>query len=425
MKKVFIAIFLCIVVSCYVFSFSIRHLPSSLNTKQILGVIGIIAFMLQALKEKTASLSRQEIISGVIACIFSVWCYYCVMVNGTDDDSYTQYIVSFAVWLGGAYGVVALMRSFHERVDLAIITKYLTIVCVAQGILALAVDNMPFMRTIVDGIVSDGNFYYKEVNRLYGLGAALDTAGIKFAVAMVLIAHQIVTNRTINSNRKYLGFYIVAFILITIMGSMIARTTMVGTGLGLFYILVRYIMPQRGGFVSGRQIRIFSVLTIIVAATILVAVRLYQADAEFRSNMRFAFEGFFNWAETGVFRTDSSDKLNAVMWIWPTDTRSWIIGTGIFGNFYYSTDIGYCRFTLYCGLVGLAIFSLFFIYNGLAVRTKFRDFNMACIMIIALTFIIWLKVATDIFLFNAILFCIDGDYDDEGNEIEPEPIEAQ
>lgn len=425
MKKVFIAIFLCIVVSCYVFSFSIRHLPSSLNTKQILGVIGIIAFMLQALKEKTASLSRQEIISGVIACIFSVWCYYCVMVNGTDDDSYTQYIVSFAVWLGGAYGVVALMRSFHERVDLAIITKYLTIVCVAQGILALAVDNMPFMRTIVDGIVSDGNFYYKEVNRLYGLGAALDTAGIKFAVAMVLIAHQIVTNRTINSNRKYLGFYIVAFILITIMGSMIARTTMVGTGLGLFYILVRYIMPQRGGFVSGRQIRIFSVLTIIVAATILVAVRLYQADAEFRSNMRFAFEGFFNWAETGVFRTDSSDKLNAVMWIWPTDTRSWIIGTGIFGNFYYSTDIGYCRFTLYCGLVGLAIFSLFFIYNGLAVRTKFRDFNMACIMIIALTFIIWLKVATDIFLFNAILFCIDGDYDNDGNEIEPEPIEAQ
>ena len=425
MKKVFIAIFLCIVVSCYVFSFSIRHLPSSLNTKQILGVIGIIALMLQALKEKTASLSRQEIISGVIACIFSVWCYYCVMVNGTDDDSYTQYIVSFAVWLGGAYGVVALMRSFHERVDLAIITKYLTIVCVAQGILALAVDNMPFMRTIVDGIVSDGNFYYKEVNRLYGLGAALDTAGIKFAVAMVLIAHQIVTNRTINSNRKYLGFYIVAFILITIMGSMIARTTMVGTGLGLFYILVRYIMPQRGGFVSGRQIRIFSVLTIIVAATILVAVRLYQADAEFRGNMRFAFEGFFNWAETGVFRTDSSDKLNAVMWIWPTDTRSWIIGTGIFGNFYYSTDIGYCRFTLYCGLVGLAIFSLFFIYNGLAVRTKFRDFNMACIMIIALTFIIWLKVATDIFLFNAILFCIDGDYDNDGNEIEPEPIEAQ
>ncbi|SKC60114.1 hypothetical protein SAMN06298215_1903 [Bacteroidales bacterium WCE2008] len=425
MKKVFIAIFLCIVVSCYVFSFSIRHLPSSLNTKQILGVIGIIAFMLQALKEKTASLSRQEIISGVIACIFSVWCYYCVMVNGTDDDSYTQYIVSFAVWLGGAYGVVALMRSFHERVDLAIITKYLTIVCVAQGILALAVDNMPFMRTIVDGIVSDGNFYYKEVNRLYGLGAALDTAGIKFAVAMVLIAHQIVTNHAINSNRKYLGFYIVAFILITIMGSMIARTTMVGTGLGLFYILVRYIMPQRGGFVSGRQIRIFSVLTIIVAATILVAVRLYQADAEFRGNMRFAFEGFFNWAETGVFRTDSSDKLNAVMWIWPTDTRSWIIGTGIFGNFYYSTDIGYCRFTLYCGLVGLAIFSLFFIYNGLAVRTKFRDFNMACIMIIALTFIIWLKVATDIFLFNAILFCIDGDYDNDGNEIEPEPIEAQ
>ncbi|MBQ5528378.1 MAG: hypothetical protein IIU05_04940, partial [Bacteroidales bacterium] len=367
----------------------------------------------------------QEIISGLIACIFSVWCYYCVMINGTNDDSYTQYIVSFAVWLGGAYGVVALMKCFHKRVDLAIMTKYLTMVCVAQGILALAIDNIPIIRTVVDSIIAGGNTYYKNINRLYGIGAALDPAGIRFAVTLVLIAHQIVTNHAINSNRKYLGYYIVSFILITIMGSMIARTTMVGTGLGLFYILVRYIMPQRGGFVSGRQIRILSILTIIVAATVIVAIRLYQADAEFRGNMRFAFEGFFNWAETGVFRTDSSDKLNAVMWIWPTDTRSWIIGTGIFGDFYYSTDIGYCRFTLYCGLVGLAIFSLFFIYNGLAVRTKFRDFNMACIMIIALTFIIWLKVATDIFLFNAILFCIDGDYDNDGNEIEPEPIEAQ
>ena len=31
-----------------------------------------------------------------------------------------------------------------------------------------------------------------------------------------------------------------------------------------------------------------------------------------------------------------------------------------------STDIGYCRFTLYCGLIGLGIFSLFFVECTLA-----------------------------------------------------------
>ena len=61
---------------------------------------------------------------------------------------------------------------------------------------------------------------------------------------------------------------------------------------------------------------------------------------------------------------------------------------------------------------------MFFVYNGLSVRTKFKDFNLLCLMIIALTFIVWLKVATDIFLFNALLFCLDGDYDENGNVIE-------
>jgi len=413
MKKFLTTAMLCIVVSCYVFSFSFSFLPESLNTKQILGVVGIMAFVMKCLQDKTASVSRRTIISAIFAAVFSLWCYFTAMINATDDDSYSTYFVSFAVWLGGAYGVVSLLKVFHKRVDLAVITKYLTIVCVAQGILALAIDNIPALANIIDALVSDGNKYYKNINRLYGLGAALDTAGIRFAADLVLIAHQLSTNKKISDNKKKIGWYITAFILISVLGSMIARTTLVGTGMGLFYIMVKYIIPQRGGVLSARQVRIFSILILLIGLTVIVGIHLYTADVEFRKNMRFAFEGFFNWAETGVFRTDSSDKLNDVMWIWPTDTRTWLIGSGIFGSFFYSTDIGYCRFTLYCGLIGLTIFSLFFIYNGLSVRDKFKNFNLLCLMIIALTFIIWVKVATDIFMLNALLFCIDGDYEDE------------
>lgn len=418
MKKYVITTIICIVVSCYVFSFSLSFLPPSLNTKQILGVVGIMAFLLKCLKDKTASISRQVIVSALFAALFSVWCYYTAMVNATDDDSYSTYIVSFAVWLGGAYGVVAILKLFHKRVDLALFTKYLTIVCVAQGVLALAIDNVPALRSIVDRLVADGNIYYKNINRLYGIGAALDTAGIRFAANLILIAHQLASNKKVSDNKKFVGSYLTAFILISVLGCMIARTTMVGTGMGLFYIMVRYVLPQRGGIISARQIRIFSILVLLLGLAVIVGIHLYTADVEFRKNMRFAFEGFFNWAETGVFRTDSSDKLNAVMWVWPTDTRTWIIGSGIFGSFYYNTDVGYCRFTLYCGLIGLALFSMFFVYNGLSVRTKFKDFNLLCMMIISLTFIVWLKVATDIFLFNALLFCLDGDYDENGNLIE-------
>lgn len=65
----------------------------------------------------------------------------------------------------------------------------------------------------------------------------------------------------------------------------------------------------------------------------------------------------------------------------------------------------------------MGMFSAFFIYNGLSVIKKFRNFNFMALMLIALTFIIWIKVATDIFLVNALLFCIDGDFEEDENNI--------
>lgn len=47
------------------------------------------------------------------------------------------------------------------------------------------------------------------------------------------------------------------------------------------------------------------------------------------------------------------------MWIWPENLKGWLIGTGLFANFVYSTDIGYCRFILYCGLIGFGTFIAF------------------------------------------------------------------
>lgn len=59
----------------------------------------------------------------------------------------------------------------------------------------------------------------------------------------------------------------------------------------------------------------------------MLSVYLYNNDPFFYKNIRFAFEAFFNWVETGELRTDSTDKLNTMMWVWPEDVKSWIIGT--------------------------------------------------------------------------------------------------
>jgi hypothetical protein len=73
---------------------------------------------------------------------------------------------------------------------------------------------------------------------------------------------------------------------------------------------------------------------------------------------------------------------------------------------YINANIGYCRFVLYSGIPGLVIFSLFFIYNAVACMRKLGPYKDFCIGILILGFIIWVKVATDLFIIYALLYCI-------------------
>lgn len=416
--RLIVMFLLSCVVSGYFFPVAFTFFPPSLNTKQVIGVIGILAYLIHCIRDRSVKMAGNVIYSAIWAIAFSIWCYFCSIANGTDDTTYASYFISFSVWLGGAYGVCALLKSFHGRCDLKLITDYLMFVCVAQCILALMIDNIPGFKLFVDSTFNQGQEFFDEVGRLYGIGAALDPAGIRFAAVLILIGYQISHNRNITDKKSTLAVYLTAFVFITIVGNMISRTTIVGTGMGLLYIFF-FIGLSRRGLLNARQVRFYGVLLTLIVIAVAVCMILYRISPAFYYHIHFAFEGFFNLFETGRFSTGSTDKLNSVMWVWPKDFRTWIIGSGLFGNFVYATDVGYCRFTLYCGLIGLAIFSGFFIYNGFSVSRKFRDFSFMSLMLVSLTFVIWIKVATDIFLINALLFCIDGDFDEEGNELEP------
>ncbi len=405
------------VVSGYVFGFSLTFLPSSLNTKQMIGVLGIIAYLIRTFREKSLRMSKMVVVSATIAIIFSIWCFYSMMANETDDTTYATYIVSFSVWLGGAFGVSSVLRRYHGYCNLKLITDYLMFVCVMQCVLSQMIDRIPAFQLLVDSYIEQSQFFLHEVNRLYGIGASLDTAGVRFSCVMLLMAHQVATNRKVTDIGWRLSVYLLSFALIIVLGNMISRTTIVGAAMAIAYMFMALGLSKRGNL-TYRQLRFYGVLIGIVVLAVVICSALYNSNPEFHNSMRFAFEGFFNWVETGEFRTDSTDKLSNEMWIWPDNFRDWMIGTGIFGNWYYSTDIGYCRFTLYCGLIGLGIFSFFFIYNGLILNKKFSNFWLASLLIASLSFVIWLKVATDIFLLDAILFCVDGDYDENGNEID-------
>lgn len=415
--RLFVLFLLMWVVSGYFFEFGFTFLPGAVTSKRIMAVVGVFAFLIRTFREKSLRMSKIVVVSAAIAIIFSVWCFYSMTANETDDITYATYIVSFVVWLGGAFGVTSVLKSYHGYCNLKLVTDYLMVASVMQCVTSQMIEHIPAFQLFVDSIFELGQWYLRGIGRLYGIGASLDTGGVRFSCVMLLMAHQVATNKWVTDKAWRLMPYLLSFAVIIVLGNMIARTTIVGAGLAIAYMLMALGLSKRGNL-TYRQMRFYGVLIGIIVLAVVICSALYNSNPEFHSSMRFAFEGFFNWVETGEFRTDSTDVLNDVMWIWPDNFRDWMIGTGIFGSWYYSTDIGYCRFVLYCGLIGMGIFSLFFIYNGLILNKKFSKFWLASLLIASLSFVIWLKVATDIFVLDAILFCVDGDYDENGDEID-------
>ena len=164
----------------------------------------------------------------------------------------------------------------------------------------------------------------------------------------------------------------------------------------------------------------------VLAIFIPVLVYFYNTDVGFYSNMRFGFEGFFNWWEKGEWQTSSNDILKNMV-VFPDNLKTWIVGDGYFENplvtdlyyvgettygYYKNTDIGYLRFIFYFGLIGLIMFIIYFIRVMIVCAMRFPAYRTMFIMILLVNFIGWFKVSTDIFLVFALFLCIsETDYE--------------
>jgi len=411
MKRLIIVVALGTMVSCFFFPFGLTFLPSSWNTKMMLAVVGGIFIGLDILKTKKFQCPRNIFGAAVIAIIFSVLCFFSANYNDTGDYSYATYFTSFLVWMAAAYGVYRLLRAYHQKVTFKLLTLYLAGVCVAQCFLAIMIDRIPAFQMLVDSVIQQGQAFYNDVGRLYGIGAALDPAGTRFSIVLLMISFVIFKDEQIQRKRSNVALLIIAFFIIGVIGNMIARTTSIGFVMGLIYMV--YSLPVFKQFIKVRVLKLWALLLTLTIVVLAIVTFLYNNDVQTYKLLRFGFEGFFNWLETGVWRTSSTDTLNTVMWVWPEDTKSWIIGTGRFGSFLFSTDIGYCRFILYCGVIGFSAFASLFVYGAYVFAQKFPLYRLFFLGLLALSFIIWLKVSTDLFLIHALFYCID-----HGREIE-------
>lgn len=413
------AIITTILMSFFFFPIQLSILPS-VNTKMGLAALGLLWLIVNMARGNKAEFTNDIFVSSFLALLVSLVGQISIILNNTHDTAYSSYIVSMWVWLGAAYFCVSMIRLVHGKASIKLIINYLVAVCTFQCVSAIMIEHIPAVRAFAirhivafSGIADMGEMLEKK--RLFGFGACLDVAGSRFAAALIMIAY-LLTNTKDESVVRFSPIYLLCFMVLSVIGNMMARTTIAGDIAALLIWTIQGIKLRLGN--SGRYIlKWFAFLLVVAIAS---ATFFYNTNDIVREDIRFAFEGFFSLVETGHWQTNSNDMLMH-HYIFPDNVKTWLIGDGFFGTplkfdpyyvgtnysgFYKGTDVGYCRFIFYFGLIGLLLFSSFIVTVGYYCSQKNREYSILFAFIVILNFVVWLKVSTDVFLVFALFLCL-------------------
>ena len=405
MWKLLRVLLISVLILCSYYSFSFAAWPSGPNTKMILAALGLVWFLFDSWRQGRGLPFTPLMIGGAIfAGVYSIINLASVEINATDDYSYANYLTTFFVWIFSFYPAMAILRLEYGVVTFTRVAYYFAGVTVFQCVSALLIDNIPEVDEWVKFIVYD---VYEDsgtmagIERLFCFSTSLDSGGVRFALVLVLIAGCFASDKQLRATTGKVAYLLLSFFIILGIGSMVSRTTFTGAMVGiLIYILQTSFSAREEATKSSKIMPIFFSTALLVSG---IGIYLYNTDPYYFQLIRFAFEGFFNLVEKGEFTTSSTEVLNS-MWLWPKDTQSWIIGTGLYGHFLYGTDIGYCRLILYSGLTGFVTFALSFVFYAYMLGTKYRPYRWMFIALCAMSFIIWVKVSTDILMIYAFMF---------------------
>lgn len=411
--KYILSVLTLIVVSFYFFPVELSFLPI-VNSKTALAGVGLIILTIQLAKNGNGLINKDTFLLSIFAAFVSLAGVISVVFNGTPDYEYATYIVSMWVWLSAAYVVVSLIRWVHGTVSVFLLCNYLIALCVAQCILALTMDLSKPVQDFVFSLQDDsvGNFFTQK-QRLSGFGAGLDVAGSRFSAVLIMISFLCVNK--FKKVKPYLFFYIWAFVIISVIGNMIGRTTTVGMIIAMAYFVVGSFIYMSNADRNRILLWILGILTV----NILVLIYVYYNIPEMYQNLRFGFEGFFSLVEKGRWEVHSNEMLSQG-YIFPNNLKTWLIGDGFFGTtnidpyytgvswggFYKGSDVGYSRFLFYFGLIGLSAFSIFMLKVCNVCVRRFHTYSYMFLMFVVVNFLVWLKVSTDIFLVFAPFLCI-------------------
>lgn len=372
------------------------------NSKQYLAVLGAVILGFNILRRRSYVVDSKLLVTLFVAGLYSVVNLIATDYNGQADYSYANYITSALVWLFSAYAMTSTIEFTHGKVNFRLLVYYFAAVTALNCIMAEAIENIPSVKVLVDSIFFTDQDFIQDTGRLYGIGFMLDPAGTRMAMVLIMIAYIVSNDEKTMSSQARVNWLLLAYFIIIGIGNIVSRTTVTGAALSILVYLSSAGSVREA--ISLRRLRVYRGFILLLLIFVPLGVFLYYTDESFYQQIRYGFEGFFSLVEKGEWQTDSNDILKT-MWKWPETTEAWIIGYGEYGSFRFGTDIGYCRFILYSGVVGFSVFAFMFLYQFYVFSQRYPKQTFLFFLMTAMSFIIWIKVSTDLFQFWAVLYC--------------------
>lgn len=289
-------------------------------------------------------------------------------LHNTNDYSVAyKYLIILVEALYGAYLLYVL---FFKKYSIDDVLHFIIVITFIQAMIIIVMFISESFREIIFSLsqIDQASLMLRYTGgRGFGLASSITyDLSIFQSISLMFISYLL----TKYSNKK--AFYFIAWLAIFFSVLFLGRSGWFGIFLSIIIIIFnsrKYIFKNITFFV------VANALFIYLALFSLKYFYPDKYDIFIFVVFPHAFEMFINFIETGIFRTGSSDSVNA-MWF-SVSKSTFLLGDGFFRNpygqgHYMHTDVGYMRHILFYGIIPSTLLYSFYILGFSYIYNYFK-----------------------------------------------------
>ncbi|WP_171476887.1 hypothetical protein, partial [Acinetobacter baumannii] len=358
-------------------------------------IFGLFIFLFEVVKN---GLRKKYFYYFLLVIISGAWSLVSFVLNIDSDLFYVkENLLLSLILFFSAFSIKKIYKILDVDFNFENIVLFSSLALVFQLIFSLVVNFVPsiFNTTIqiinIDGLSSDTLQNFSEA-RLVGIGASFFAAGILNSFFLILLAYYI----NYSKGKKNYFLLLTLFLIISIVGILFSRTTIIGIVLSIFFFL--------------NYKNLFKVVLLIFPLLFLLII-YGKTLSESNAQIAFGLDFLFNTKNSQA--SSSFNGLKEMYDILPDNLRTWILGdakykvvsqNGDFSSYYKETDVGYFRIVFYNGLVGLLLFFLMTFY---ILKKSFYFSGFLIFVLLLCFFSLNLKGVATIYSFCFLFFLVD------------------